>query len=373
MNENPSIFDYIKIIKEWKKFIIMNVVLLTTIATVIAFILPKWYYSNTSLKPSENQGVSFFSAMLGSKGLGGIGKSLNVGGLQYSDLDYYISLLNSRSISLKMIEKFNLQNEYEKEYIFQTIEELVGNSTFEADPTSNLLFMGVYDKNPQIAKEMLEEFLLLLDGKINELRNKELVFNKKFLGTKLYSIENDLKNAENKLKNFQEKNNVVLPVEQFESTILAIAELEGQKLVLETQIAILKVSNNEESPQGINLKTQLNVIQNKINSIGNSTSKEIFLNYDKAPELMNEYLSLYRNVEIQGTLLEYIFPMYEEAKMANDKQAPPFVVIDEPNLPEYKSKPKRAIIILMGVFISIFFSIFYIYIVEFFRKNKNEF
>ena len=370
-----SFIDYLSVLLKWKMFLIRTLISVTIISVLIAFILPHWFRSTASIKPADKSSISFFSAILGNKGLSSLGKSLNIGGLQYSDLDYYISLLNSRRILLKMIDEFNLQERYGREYIFETIDDLLGNSTFEADPTSNSLIISVLDKDPQVAKQMVEFYLKLLSANLTELDQTELINNRNAIEQRYKQNVNDLENAENNLKLFQEKYGVVLPEEQFISTINVVTEIEAQKLFLETKLATITKIKGEDEPSAQGIKIQLDILQKKLNemNLNMNNSDNLYVSYKFAPELINKYVKYYRETKLQATLLEYLYPLYEQTKMEQESPSLNFLVIDKPNLPEYKVKPKRAIIILTGIFLGTFFSFIIIFLSEFIKKQKNEF
>lgn len=377
INTQKNIFYYWDIIKKWKKLILFSVIIITIIATVISFILPQWYYSYAVIKPSDQGGSNIFSAVLGAKGLSALGKNLSVGGLQYSDLDYYQSLLRSRKISLGMITEFDLKKTYGQKYIFKTIEQLTSNSQFQTDPKSNLLIIGVYDRNPTRAKEMVSSYLQFLDTTINEISKVSLISNREMIEKRYKQNVSDLDSAQTRLKNFQETYGVVLPEEQFSSTIKAYAEIEAQKLLLESQLNGLIYNLGPNSPAVKSLQVQINTLNSKLSQMSKkdnySSNQQLFVSLGKAPDLIDKYVSIYREVTIQSKLLELTYPLYQQAKLDELQEAPPFVIIDKPFVPEYKAKPKRAIIILSGFGISLIMSIFYVFISESIRKLKQEY
>lgn len=371
-----NIFYYIEVIKKWKKFIIINTIVVTIIASVVAFILPPWYYSVASLKPSENTSLSLFSAVLGSKGLSSIGKNLNIGGLQYSDLDYYKSLLTSRKVMLQMIKKFDLMKVYDQKFVYRTIDELIANSDFQIDSKSNMFLIGLYDKDPNRAQAMVSEYLLLLEQSLREFSDVDLKFNRQFIEKRFNQNQKDLDAASDSLKNFQKKYGVIIPEEQFVSTIKATAEIEAQKLFMQSQLASYQSNLGSDAPAVNSLKIQIKTLSDKLKELkvkeNSSKDSNLFITFKSAPDLINKYMHIYRNVEIQTKLMEIVYPLYEQAKMEETKNAPAFVIIDQPFYPEYKVKPKRATIILSGFVISISVSFFGIFIMEYLKKLKKN-
>ena len=73
---------------------------------------------------------------------------------------------------------------------------------------------------------------------------------------------------------------------------------------------------------------------------------------------MKKYFKYYRQVKIQEALYEMLYPLVEQTKLNASSSRLHFVIIDNPYLPEYKAKPKRALIILSGFFIALLLSFY---------------
>ena len=84
------------------------------------------------------------------------------------------------------------------------------------------------------------------------------------------------------------------------------------------------------------LKKQLSDIQSN-----ESTDPNELLKIKGAPEKVLNFLRLKRDVEIQNKLLAFILPMFEQAKIEEKKETPTVIILDNADLPEKKSKPKR--------------------------------
>ena len=70
----------------------------------------------------------------------------------------------------------------------------------------------------------------------------------------------------------------------------------------------------------------------------------------------------FREVELQGKIMEFILPMYEQSKIEEQKSIPTVVVIDPAVPAQLKDSPKRMFIIL-GVF-SLFAIIFLVIVFQ---------
>jgi|YNPMSStandDraft_1061717.scaffolds.fasta_scaffold01302_3 uncharacterized protein involved in exopolysaccharide biosynthesis len=370
-----NILDLIEKIKLRKKIIISFTLFGLISSSIIAFLLPNIYYSYSVIKPSEDSGVNILSSVLGAKGLSGIQRNLSIGNLQYSDLDYFKTLILSRSIAIRLIDEFDLRNVYRQKYYFKTINELHQNTTIQLDNKSNVLIVGVYDKKPERAYLMLNKYLNLLDSLVKNIKKENLIVDYEILESRYLFYIQELQSFEDSMKQFQQKYGIIIPTEQYTAAINTISELEIQKTIMELELDKMNKLKGVNSPESQSLREQIKFMKDKINSLTmNIDTKDRFKfipSFNLAPEILLIYSRLFQNIQIRQKLIEFIYPLYEQLKMDLKKESPAFIVIDKPFIPEYKSKPKRAIIILTGTFLMFIFSFIYIYLIEFWNKNKN--
>ena len=92
-----------------------------------------------------------------------------------------------------------------------------------------------------------------------------------------------------------------------------------------------------------------------------------------SPYLKLRYERLQRNVEIKKQIYLLLLKEYNMALIKEEKAVPVFDVIDPPDLPISKSRPKRKLIVILGFFASLIVSLFIVYFKEFFIRYKNDF
>jgi uncharacterized protein involved in exopolysaccharide biosynthesis len=95
-----------------------------------------------------------------------------------------------------------------------------------------------------------------------------------------------------------------------------------------------------------------------------------------APEIIMGYLRLQRELEIQNKILTTLIPLFEQAKLQEKKDTPSLLIIDYPNVPDKKAKPKRLIIVgasgFLG-FVSIYiYFFFYVFIYSRIRNVRQQ-
>ena len=106
------------------------------------------------------------------------------------------------------------------------------------------------------------------------------------------------------------------------------------------------------------------------------SSLNIFVPFEKIPETGVIYIRLMRNYEIQTKILEFIYPIYEQAKIEEQKDIPVVLVVDRAIPPEKKSFPKRSLIVIAAFLLSFFFSAGYVLIKDSYhsiQKDENRY
>ena len=86
-------------------------------------------------------------------------------------------------------------------------------------------------------------------------------------------------------------------------------------------------------------------------------------------------LRTYRQVAIQQKVLEYIYPLYEQAKIDEQKDIPVILVLDKAVKAEKKVKPKRLTIIVTAFGASLALSLLFVFAmayVDVLKRNHPE-
>lgn len=326
----------------WRKFIIINTLFVAVVTTGITVLLPNYYRSTASILPPKQQDI-FGSAMGASSLLKGLSGGKLLGNLGRNNGTYnYLAILKSRTSMQQVISRFDLMTVYgyAKDEQDKAIKELEENTQFEVQDDENIT-IDVFDQDPQRAASMANYFVELLNATSIKLGTQEAKNNREFIERRLFQCRADLKKAEDDLRVFQEEKDIFISEDATASSIAAYAELYAMKAKKEIEIGVLQKSVTADNQVLRQSQDELEVITKKL---------------DGFPKSGLEGVRLYREVVIQSKLLEFLLPIYEQAKIEEQKDVPVLLVIDTAVPAEKKSKPKRALIIIPIV--SVFFLLF---------------
>ncbi len=359
MNEplkKPAIFgDYIYVLYKWKKFIIINLIIVTILATTYALLLPLEYKATAivMIPPDTQTGFGGLSSLLGGKSsLASMGSRMF--GLTSSSEDVLLGIINSRSSLVKIIKEFNLIKYYE--ITDNNMDKVIKafRNDISADPNEfGMLEFSVVNKDPEVSATIANYMVRLVDSlniKFNIERAKN---NRGFIEQRYLQNIRELKNAEDSLYKFQKKYGIVVVPEQLEVTVKAAAEIEAQLFKKEVEAYFIEQTYGKNSVQYTGVAAEIELLKQKVQELKNSnelsSSSNILYPFKNMPDIAIEYLRAFREVTIQESILEIVMPMYEQAKVEEQKSIPTILTIDKAVPPQLKFRPKRAIIVL-GIF-----------------------
>jgi uncharacterized protein involved in exopolysaccharide biosynthesis len=326
------------------------VLVVALLAIAIALLLPQWYRAAASILPPKEPDV--FSTLTGAGGLlRGLSPGRALRGFGSSQTGYnYFAVLKSRGAMEAVVRRFDLMNVYgiSDSSIEKAIKELAGNTSFETQEDDNIT-VEVLDKDPHRAADMANYFVDLLNEISMQLGTREAKNNREFIEKRLELTSERLRLAEDSLKGYQERSGVIFVPEANASTIAPVAELYGMKARKEVELAILGRTSSKDSPTITQLQLEVEELGKKISKI---------------PGIGIESLRLYRELAIQQKVLEFLVPLYEQARINEQKDVPVLLVLDKAVAPERKVKPQRMLIVFLASSLALLFSIVFVMLMQ---------
>jgi uncharacterized protein involved in exopolysaccharide biosynthesis len=361
------LMDFLSVVTKHRKFVSRFILICTVCTTIIALLSPKWYKSTASVFPAERADL-----LGGLEGISSIAKSFSSAKSLASfgsnpEIDRYLAILKSSTVLNAVIQKFDLIHVYDiTSYPGEnTTKELLSNVEFKAEDEGNLT-ITVYDKDPQRAADMANYFVEMLNKTNTEMQVQNARGNRQFIEERYEKNLSDLAAAEDSLKAFQKKFGVIALPEQIEASIKAVAEITGQLAMKEVQANVLRRTQSADNPSVIATQIEIDEFRNKLSQMntGAHISKNemnVFVPFGRMPDLGGEYVRRFRNVEIQYKILQFITPLYEQAKVEEKRQTPSVLILDKAGPAERKAKPKVSLYTLLSFVISTSVALFLVF------------
>ena len=176
--------------------------------------------------------------------------------------------------------------------------------------------------------------------------------NREFIETRYNLAKEDLKKSEDSLKAFQDIYGVA-PDAQIKAASQIGIQLEVEIKSEEVKLEIMKKILAPDQPEIKQQNERINLLKAQLNKMRSESSTDDLLTLKGKPDVAINYLRLARNIEIQTKIVTFLLPMYEQAKIEENRETPSVIVLDYPFEPDKKVKPKRLTITVVVFLIAL--------------------
>lgn len=375
--DSASLHNLLIILVKWRKVIFWNTFIVTVAAVIISLMLDKWYTSTASILPPKKKSGLFGDISGFSSTIKDLSKTLSRLGTTSDEAFNYLAILQSRTASKKVIEKFNLRKVYkipEDKPYENVIEALKDNVDFNVEDEGNIT-INVTDKSPQRAADIANYYVDLLNEISIELNTREAKSHREFIEKRYNKLLYDIKVVEDSIKIFSKNYNVYGIEEQVKSIIKTAVDLRSKTEEKKIELDIFRLRHDDTHPLIIQTQLELNELQKKSKELqfGNEIKASgLFVPFKDIPEVGLNYIRLMRDYEVQNKLLEFLLPVYEQAKIDEQKDIPVVLVLDRAIPAEKKTYPKRMIIVLISFFLSFLLAVGFVLFKESLQNLKSD-
>ncbi len=378
-NNEIKIIDFLNIFYKWRKMVIINVFILSTITIGIVLLIPNEYKASaTVFYTKDNSSLLDLGSMLSSSN----GAKAKIGAKVFgatgvSTEDMLLAILSRGSTIGHILTKFDLMKYYGREDgdMDKAAKALLNDFSFGPDD-HGMLQISMINRDPVLAANIVNYLIPYLDSINIQLNVQQAVNNRDFLEKRYQKVVTDLKESEEILHKMQQKYHIFSIPAQFEAAVKMIAELEGRLMEAEIKLQYAKSNIGVESPLYVNTLAEVEALRRKLKEAksddNNSSKSDILAPYKIAPEIALEYMRRYREVDIQNKFLEIILPIYEQTKFDVQKSIPAILPLEKAAPPKLKEYPKRTFIILSVAFIALFLHMFLSVLGEYSLRSKDS-
>jgi len=319
------------------------------------------------MPPPKDSGGGAAAALLGQLGgLGGVAAGLG------GSTDLYLGILKSRSVADAVIQRMGLMQVYKTKTWDATRKKLEGTVKFQAGK-DGIITVTAEDKEPRTAAMLANTFIQELDRTSLRLNLTKAGTERNFLEKRLVVVKQDLKNAEDEMKSFQEKYKTIKADVQAAAAIEGVARLKAEIVTKEVQLAALRHSMTDEAPEVRTLLAAISRLRGQMSAMsGGGDGGGVIPGVGNAPGIGVEYVRRLREFKIQEALFEQLTKQYELAKINEARDSSSLQVLDEAVVPSKKSKPRRSLIVVLATVSAFFCSILVVFIQEYLAKLSAE-
>lgn len=358
-DEEVSLLDLLIVLAKHKRLILGLPLGAAIVALIVTLLMPNTYTGVTRILPPQ-QSQSTAAAMLNQLGgLAGIaGQSLGI----KNPNDLYVGMLKSRTVADNLIDRFELRKLYDKTTLDDTRKELESNTKI-ASGRDGIIVIEFEDKDPKRAATIANAYVEELYKLTQTLAVTEASQRRLFFERQLEQTRNNLANAETAARLGLEKGGLVVVDAQGRGMIETTARLRGQIAVKEIQISAMRAFATGQNPDLKQAQHELDAMKQELAKMeGTSSGRDKPGSVGKADGMEN--LRLLRDVKYYETIFELLAKQYEIARIDEARDASLIQVLDKAVEPERKSKPKRALIVILTALVAGFLVVIWVFVKE---------
>lgn len=312
-DDEINLLDYWRVI--WRHKWLIGVLCFASILGALTFSLysPKIYESTaTILTPREGGGSNLLSA------LGASGLAQQIAGIGIPSLtpnrDVFISILKSRTIAEEMVSQFKLKDYYKSKHAEDAIKSLQ-DATKVSLSKEGVISVKVEDTDPKMAADIANAYTDHLDRLVARFGTGTAGNQRRFISEQLAKTQQELKGAEETVRQFQEKNRAVL---------------------------LGDMANSMRLPGA------------------------------RVPQVGLELARLTRDLRVQEGVYIFLTQQLEQAKIGEAQDMPVVQVLDRAVPAIYKSKPKIRLNMALAGAVSLFLGMFVAFFLEYIERQRQQ-
>ena len=334
------------------------------VAVVVSLLLPVYYKAETRILPPQDKGSNLAAQLMGQAG-GLIALAGGAAGVK-SQGELFVAMTKSRTVLDRIVDRFDLMKLYKGKYREDARKNLVGSLKVQEDRKSGIISLTVEDRDPKRAADMANAFVEELKSLAGGLAISEAGQRRMFFEDQLRQTKVSLARAEEEIKGFQQRTGMFQVDAQARAIIEGIARLRAGIAVKEVEAKVLRSFATAQNPDLQRVEEEIRALRIELEKVETSKGSgfDPLMSSGRVPEMGTEYLRKLRQLKYNETLFELLSKQYELAKLDEARDAVVIQVIDRAIPPERKSRPKRALIVILATAAMLFLSVFIVLLLE---------
>lgn len=367
-----DLFELFGVLKKHYKLVLIMPLIVAILVALYSLTMPNYYKSSATLYvQSKSGGLNSVLSSIPMAGMLGLGQS--------SDSGYLEAFLKSNTMSGIIIQKFGIAtntaivgpnpkpaSDVKYDDLLNTVNKTVSIGN---DAKSGLITISAETMDANLSAQITNSYIEHLTRFANEPQRKKLLF----LSEQLAQVTKDLNEAQESLKKFQDENKMFTLEEYAKSIVERMTKLQTEKfsteVSMQTQDRLMQSFGS--MPELIKLEALKVAEATRIKAINDEISVTQTA-MESLPKLALEFARLRVALSVKEKLFTMITEQHELAKIAIADESSAFDIIDSPLVPELKSKPKRATMVILAGLLAGVIGVFSSFLIEFIQKRKQK-
>ena len=371
MEPQRNFLDHLAVLVRWRRTILVTCLTVSVATAGVSLIMTPVYRASAVLfPPSESQGTLGISAILEKLPVGMLG--MGESGVSATE---FVPVLKSQRVAEAIIRRFNLQEAYQvdtREELLQMVDDRL-----EVELSREQFLTVSYEaETPERAAEIANAFVEELDLALRHRREQQARDLRRYLEKRLAQAERSMIEAEQAYNAFQKEHSAIDVESQTKAQIDAYSSLITSTLgemIIRREIAALQMNpdNSRVRQLDIEIEGAKEALDGILGGVRPDSSvraardlPDIMLPMDRIPDLGLQALRHMREMEIRNLIYQFVLQEYEKSSFEEKKETSVVVVLDPAVPPDFRSRPRRALMVVTAAGLSLLLSILVVFLLE---------
>jgi len=326
--DGPNWVDLVLLVASHRWLLLLGPLLAALVALAITFAITPMFTARTTFVPPQ-QAQSAATAALAS--LGALSGLVGTGSTLRTPADQYVALMQSATITDRLIDDFKLMQVYDEKYRSDTREELAKNVRIAVGKKDGLISIEVDDTDPARAAALANRHVEELRSLSSQLALTEAQQRRAFFEGQMQQTRKLLEQAQQSLQ-ASGFNASALRAEP-KAVAEAYARLKAGISAGEVRLQILRRTLTDSASEISQQQAVLGSLRGELARLEATDSA--------SASSQGDYVGRYREFKYQETLFELLARQFELARLDESREGALIQIVDSATPPEKESKPRR--------------------------------
>lgn len=378
-----DLFSALAILLAHRRMIARNVALAALFFIVLGLIWPPTFTARTTLLPPDKQEQQDWLNLLNNSPLVRFAVPQ-----ARSTSELFLEILGSRSVGSGVLHhpiaidsaETSLAKIWEIESEEKALKKLYRRTTVSTTE-QGMIEIAVEMESPELAAAIANAFVAELD-RVNQEKSVSAARNsRRYIEAQLENTSKQLTQLADSLTQFQTRYGAIGLDEQMRAVMEQAGAIKGNMIAKQVQLDLMRRSMRPDNPALAAQAAEIAALENQYQNLqtGKPASNELHAEYlipfAEMPELSRRLAELTREVKVQETIWQLLNQQYYQAKIQEARDTPTVQVLDRALPPEFRTQPKRLLLLLIGTSVVFILSILVAFVLHYVRglhANKAE-